>query len=66
MDEKKEYPPMQLGWSFRFGKYKGRTLLDIIGENREYITWLLEKEVIKLDREAHERYKMGDPPRTSE
>lgn len=32
-----------LKWIFTFGKYKGRTLKEVIERDSSYITWCLEK-----------------------
>ena len=59
MNEKKEWPPMQLGWNFSFGKHKGETLLDVIDDDVDYINWAIGKEIITLDNDASEYLRNG-------
>ena len=42
---------------FRFGKYKGRTLFEIFGEDPEYLQWLLAQEGIEARGAFYEEMK---------
>lgn len=46
---KKPTPPeLKLNSIMRFGKYKGKKLVKVIGLDADYIKWLLKKEIVTL------------------
>lgn len=42
---------------FTFGKYLGRSLLYVIGEEPSYIRWLLDDGIINISTDANEMYR---------
>lgn len=58
MSEKKEYPPMKLDDTFRFGKHKGVTLEKVLQIDKNYVEWLVvTKEIVELDNESYKIFK---------
>jgi hypothetical protein len=51
---------MALEDKFTFGKYKGVPLDNIIGFDREYITWCIDEQIILLDNKAYSEYSKGE------
>lgn len=39
-----------------FGKYKGRTVDDVILSDPKYLTWAISEGVVELSNEAYEVY----------
>lgn len=46
-----------------FGKFKGRTIEDVIDEDIGYVTWLLEDTRVELSTEAEVEYQSRLDPR---
>lgn len=52
--EKRSFPEMDLDSIFKFGKYKGQELEDIIEDDPGYIRWLMDNEVAEFTTAVHE------------
>jgi len=50
--QRREYPPMALDDRFKFGKYKGRELWQVIRDDSDYVAWAMENLGLLLDNEA--------------
>ena len=43
-----------LNWSFSTGKYKGRTMVEVLNENKQYIDWYLNNKASDYDKKCYE------------
>jgi len=50
---KPNYPPMGLDKEFKFGKHIGKTVMEIIESSPDYIEYMMDQKIIKLDNEAY-------------
>lgn len=41
-------------WSFSFGKYKGKKMLDVIQEDEQYIQWYINNKANEYDKKCYE------------
>ena len=48
---------MKLSDAFRFGKWKGTTLENVLAKDFGYIQWLISENVIQLDNDAYKVYE---------
>jgi len=54
------YPPMKLEDEFKFGKYKGSTVQQVISENKSYMDYMLGKGIIRITDEAAQALEQAD------
>lgn len=53
--EKKEATEEEaVKWSFSFGKYKGKTMLEVLQENKKYVEWYLNNKASEYDIKCYE------------
>lgn len=53
--EKKEATEEEaVKWSFSFGKYKGKTMLEILQEDKQYVSWYLNNKANEYDKKCFE------------
>lgn len=50
----REYQPLHYNSEIRFGKFKGRTVCDIMVEEPEYLQWAIDNINLKLDEECEQ------------
>jgi hypothetical protein len=43
-----------LNWSFSTGKYKGKTMVEVLNENKQYIDWYLNNKASDYDKKCYE------------
>lgn len=48
----KEYPPIGLDDSLRFGKHKGKPLWEVMDDDPGWVRWAMENAGLLLDNEA--------------
>jgi hypothetical protein len=41
-------------WSFSFGKYKGKKMLDVIQEDEQYVQWYINNKANEYDKKCYE------------
>lgn len=41
-------------WSFSFGKYKGKKMLDILQEDEQYVQWYINNKANEYDKKCYE------------
>ena len=41
-------------WTFGFGKYKGKTMLEVLQENQKYVEWYLNNKASEYDIKCYE------------
>lgn len=41
-------------WSFSYGKYKGKKMLDILQEDEQYIQWYINNKATEYDKKCYE------------
>jgi len=50
--EKRYYNIMNYDSIIKFGKYKGKSIGDIINTDKKYLVWAVENNIIELDEEC--------------
>ena len=43
-----------LNWSFTYGKYKDKTMLEVIKEDKQYVSWYLNNKANEFDKKCYE------------
>ena len=43
-----------LNWNFTFGKYKDKTMLEVIKEDKQYVSWYLNNKASEYDKKCYE------------
>ena len=51
-----DFPPLTPDDAMPFGKYEGEPVWQVIQNDHEYITWLLENTDVEFDNDAFEIY----------
>lgn len=41
-------------WTFKFGKYKGQTMLEILEEDEQYVEWYIHNKATDYDKKCYE------------
>lgn len=55
LNETKEPTQEEAGeWTFKYGKYKGQTMLDILEEDEQYLEWFLQNKATLYDKKCYE------------